>query len=603
MPNLIELADKHIIVGDGATGTVLHKRLPKGSSLDLAAIEHPEELLRLHIEYITAGSMLIQTHTFGASRPKLAQKNAEDKFEEINTKAVKIAREAREITGKPVLIGGSIGPYFQISDQLDQSQCQLFCEQALILEERGCDLLMLETFPMYDELECAIKAVREVSSLPIMAQMTITDEWSPSPEGSREYILEKLLKLPAIFVGLNCGAGPDEYLEILEEWGSVDDYYISLQPNAGVPVRRDGRFIYPHASPEYFAYFAQIAARSGVKFIGGCCGTTPEHIKAVTDAVRDIHPKESKRIMIMEPPVESVENFKKAESDFITKLESDKFTTVIQLDPPKGTNVESLIEFSRIIKKNKKVCAVDINANPLGRLHFDSLWLAGMIEMKVGLATIPHITPRDASLMGLESQLLGAWYSGVKNLLIITGDPSQKGDYPGAHDVYQTDSIGLVRTVNKLNHARDWGGNLVGDPPSFVIGVAVNPGAEDRKREIEKLKQKIDYGARFAMSQIFYTWDIWESFWEEFGTKPPIPVMVGIWPLISLRLALRIHNEIPEVNIPDYIFKLLEDAGKSAREVGWELAKDFYGKASEYADGAYLIAPYKRGETVLQLIE
>jgi methionine synthase I (cobalamin-dependent)/5,10-methylenetetrahydrofolate reductase len=602
MPSLLDLAKEKILVCDGATGTMLHKSLPKGSSLDLAVISHPEAVLKLHLDYINAGADIIETHTFGTSRAKLARKAADNKFEELNLKAVKIAREARDISGKNVLIAGSIGPSFSVSDEEYSKKCDNYAEQAVILEERGCDFFMLETFTAMEELKCAINAVKAVSSLPIVAHRTIADEWSPSPEGSRDYVLKKLLDLDVDFVGLNCGAGPDEYIEILEEWGSLENLMISVQPNAGVPVRKDGRFIYPAATPEYFAYFAKIAAKLGVKIIGGCCGTTPDHIKAIYDAVKYISPSERKTIIDITPPQPEEEKFTEAKSDLLTQLQSGNFTTVVQLDPPKGTNLDSMLQLARIVKESGKVAAVDINANPLGRLHFDSLWLAGIIEDKIGIGTIPHITPRDASLMGLESQLLGAWYKGVKNVLVITGDPSQKGDYPGASDVYQTDSIGLVRTVSRLNEARDWGGNRVGDPPSFVIGVAVNPGADDRAREIEKLKKKIDAGARFAMSQVFFSWDIWESFWESFGANSPIPVLVGVWPLTSFRLALRIHNEIPEIKVPDDLLKKLELAGPAAREVGWEVAKKFYDMARNYAAGAYLVAPYKRGETILQLI-
>ncbi len=409
MSTLQELADKRIIVGDGATGTVLHNRLPKGVSLDLVIIEYPEELLKLHVEYINAGAMVIQTHTFGLSKAKLAQKNALDMFENLNSKAVKIAREARDIAGSDVLIAGSIGPSFRISDEEFEKKCENYGEQAVILEERGCDFFMLETFSSIDELSCAIDAIKQISSLQIVAQLTISDEWSPTPEGSRDYILKNLLELPVDFVGINCGAGPDEYLEILEEWGEVGEHNIIVQPNVGVPGRRDGRFIYPSAAPEYFEYFAKLAANHGVRYIGGCCGTKPEHTKAIAKAVKNISPSLSKRVIEIIPPIEKEEEFVEVKSGFLDVIESGKFTIVVQLDPPKGTNVDNLLGLARQIKANPKICAVDINANPLGRLHFDSVWLAGIIEQKVGIDTIPHITPRDASVMGLESQLLGAW--------------------------------------------------------------------------------------------------------------------------------------------------------------------------------------------------
>jgi methionine synthase / methylenetetrahydrofolate reductase(NADPH) len=602
MKSIRELADERIIVGDGATGTVLHRRLPRGSSIDLVALEHPEALQKLHVEYIQAGSMVIQTHTFGTSRLKLAKLGCEEIFEKVNSRAVKIARDAREMVGKDVLVAGSIGSIFRSLDEGGLTP-DSFAEQAAIFDERGCDLIMLETFTTLGELKSAVIAVRKVTSLPIIAQLTVPDEWSPTPSGSRQQMLDQLLEIPADFVGLNCGTGPDEYLEILEEWDGISDHYVSMQPNAGVPVRKDGRLLYPQATPEYFAYFAQEAARYGVRFIGGCCGTDPSHIKAVADAVREIKPKAASGMVHAIPPEMAEEKIPEATSSFLAKIQSGEFVTVVQLDPPKGTNVGDLIELARTIKDHHEVSAVDLNANPLGRLHFDSLWLASQIEREVGIETIPHVTPRDASLMGLESQLLGAWNAGIRNLLVITGDPSQLGDYPGAWDVYQADSIGLVKTIRRLNQGVDWFGNPIGNPPSFVIGVAVNPGAEDRIREIEKLKNKIESGAQFAMSQVFFSWDVWESFWEDFGSRSPIPVLVGIWPLTSYRLAMRIANEIPGVNIPDDLLAKLESSGPGARELGWELAKKMYDESRKYASGAYLIAPYKRGETILQLID
>ncbi|MFH1515554.1 MAG: homocysteine S-methyltransferase family protein, partial [bacterium] len=416
MSAIEELLEKRIVIGDGAVGTILHQMLPRQAPLDLAAIQYKDELLKIHLGYIDAGANVIQAFTFGTSRPRLLQKNCEDKFEEVNAKAVKIAREARDISGRDVLIAGSIGPYFQPSHDHTEEMCEIFSEQAVILDERGCDLIMLETFPSIDELNCAIEAVSRVSSLPIIAQLTIPDEWSPHPTGTRDYVLKSLLNLPVLMVGLNCGAGPDEYLEILEEWGSIDEYKIAFQPNAGVPVRRDGRYLYPSTTPEYFGYFARKAVKYGIRYIGGCCGTTPDHIRAAAEAVKDIQPIIFVKTIEVKRPEVIKEEYADAKSGFLESLQNNKFTTIVQLDPPKGTRIESILNVAQTISEHPDVCAVDINANPLGRLHFDSLWLAGIIEQQIGIETIPHITPRDSSLMGLESQLLGAWYSGVKNL-------------------------------------------------------------------------------------------------------------------------------------------------------------------------------------------
>ncbi len=600
---LKDLLRQGVIVADGATGSELRARLPSAVPLDLAPLERPADLLELHLAYLRAGARVIQTHTFGASRPKLERAGHGDRMEAVNRAAVKLAREAREMAGSTALIAGSIG---SVRHYLPEGAAvgPAVAEQAALLEERGADCLVLETFPTLEELREALEAARSATRLPLVAQMTLPDEWSEGPGPAFADLAQRLADLPADFVGLNCGKGPEEIEELLESVEALPPLRFAFQPNAGVPVRREGRWFYPDSSPAYFGKFALLAAEKGAVFIGGCCGTGPAHIAEVARVLKGVMPRTEgahRRLVAVERQV--VPARPRPESRLYERLERGEFVHVVQLDPPKGTNLSAFTDLARRLHRRPDIAAVDINANPLGRLHFDSLWMAQILQHATGLETIPHVTPRDASIMGLESALLGAWAAGLRNLLVITGDPSQLGDYPGAFDVAQTDSVGLTRIIADLCRGLDWAGNPVGDPPRFAQGVAVNPNAEDPALEIDRFRKKIAHGAHFAMAQVFFDFADWERFWDRFGGPSPIPVLVGIWPLSSFRLALRLEQEVPGIHVPEGLLKKLQDAGPDARKVGWDLARELLERSRKTARGAYLIAPYKQPEDILSLLE
>jgi homocysteine S-methyltransferase len=360
----------------------------------------------------------------------------------------------------------------------------------------------------------------------------------------------------------------------------------------------------PPATPSYLAHFATQAAALGAVLVGGCCGTGPDHVRAIAEAVRGLRPL---------PPSETVVAVERAppptrprlgpQSTLARKLAERRFVCSVQLDPPKGANAEAVIEAAEKLVGHGRVDAVDINSNPLARVRMDALMLAAEIERRTGLETIPHITPRDASLMGLQSQLLGAWLGGVRNLLAITGDPSQLGDYPGVHDVYHVDIFELVRSLGRMADGFDCAGNPIGEPPSFCIGVAVNPNVDDPRHELDRLQRKIDNGAHFAMAQVFFEWRPWERFLELAGGALPIPVLVAVWPLRSLKMALRLHHEVPGITVPEPLLRALEEAGPDAAEVGRERALEMFRQAPDYAAGVYLIAPFKKPENILPLID
>ena len=596
-----------VVVGDGSMGSELVGRMPSGTALDSAVLTHPEVVLDIHLAYLQAGAELIETATFGASRPRLARDRASDQVETINSKAVKLAREAREIAGVDCLVAGAIGPLAGVID-LDEPEgppaiAAAHAEQAQILAGRGADLLMLETFFRFDELALTVKAVREVCDLPLVGLLTFATERPPHQYVEQARAVDELADLDLLAVGVNCAPGPMGALEILRNTRQTR-VPLAAFPNAGVLSRRDGRIYMPPATPAYLAQFAKSSVELGASFVGGCCGTGAEHIRAIAEAVRGLKPerrvKASVTVVEPEPPAPPR---RRLESSLAAKLGAGEFVHVVQLDPPKGTNAEAVLCAAEKLARHPAVDAVDINSNPLARLRMDSLSLAAEIQRRTGLETMPHITPRDASLMGLQSQLLGAWLNGVRNLFAVTGDPSQLGDYPGVHDVYHVDIFELVRAVSRMAEGFDCAGNRIGDPPSFFTGIAVNPAVDDIAHEADRLKRKVDNGAHFAMTQVFFEWAPWERFLELFGGQLPIPVLVAVWPVRSLKMALRLHHEVPGIDVPDDLLGALEAAGPDAAQVGRERALALFREAPKYADGVYLIAPFKKPENVLPLID
>jgi len=598
---------ERIVVADGAMGSELLARLPAGSALDLAPLEHPQEILAVHLAYLKAGAELIETATFAASRPRLERLHTPAGVEEVNGAAVKLAREAREIAGVDCLVAGAIGPLAGVLDFDDPGGraaiAAAHAEQAAILAGRGADLLILETFFRLDELRLAVAAVQKVTDLPLVAMLTFPAENTPQEWEEHAAAVESLLALDLLAAGVNCAPGPHGALEILERLPGQAGQ-LAAMPNAGTLVRRDGRLFMPPATPSYLGEFARRAAACGAVLVGGCCGTGPDHIRAMAGAVSGLRPRRASRaaVAVASSAPRGEPRRARPRSPLLARLQAGEFTRVVQLDPPKGTNADRLMAVVQRLAGHPAVDALDINSNPLARLRMDSLWLAGEIQRQVGVETIPHVTPRDASLMGLQAQLLGAWRAGVRNLLAITGDPSQLGDYPGVHDVYHVDIFELIRAIARMAEGVDCAGNPIGDPPCFCIGAALNPNADDLDHEIERMYRKAEAGAHFLMSQVFFSWDSWERLLDRCGGRLPLPALVGIWPLSSLRLALRLHHEVPGIVVPQELLAALERAGADAALVGYERALQLACEAPRRAQGVYLIPPFKNPEEVLSLL-
>ncbi|MGB6669911.1 MAG: methylenetetrahydrofolate reductase, partial [Candidatus Acidiferrum sp.] len=405
-------------------------------------------------------------------------------------------------------------------------------------------------------------------------------------------------------VGANCTLGPQPLLKILRELTEVDDLRVSGMPNAGLPKREGDRIVYPKSSPEYFALFAREAAALGVRILGGCCGTTPAHIRAMAEAVKSLRPAKSggahHSVEVAAKPAPVLQ--REPESKFWKKLQAKEFTVCVEIDPPKGLSLERIFEQVDKIMASKKVDAIDINSGAMARVGMDALITAGALEAR-GVETVPHLTTRDFNIIGLQAVLLGAWtVGGVRNVLAITGDPPAVGDYPETSGVYEVDSVGLVKILSRLNQGTDWAGKTLGGATNFAIGVAVNPVADDLDNEIERFQAKIEAGAHFAMTQPIFDPEHWHTFVKKLGGKPSIPVLVGIWPLNSYKQALRLNNEVPGIVIPQDVLASLESAGAAARDRGFDLARQMLMWARTELAGAYLIPPFKRYEEVLDIL-
>ncbi len=595
-----------ILIADGAMGSMLHEAVGPQRCFDELNSTEPEAVFRVHQAYIEAGAQIIETNTFGANRFKLEPHGLGDEVQRLNGRGVKIAREARDSATREVLIAGSIGPLgigVQARHPEPDEILAIFREQALALEERGVDLYVLETFSYIEEILLAIDAIRSFSGLPIVAQLTYSEEGTIFGD-LRPGAVAALLKNKNVqIIGANCTLGPQSLLPILQELAGVDGLRISGMPNAGFPKREGDRIVYPKSSPEYFALFAREAAALGVRILGGCCGTTPAHIRAMAEAVKSLRPVKAAAVAQVETVSKPAPVLQRdPESKFWKKLQQQEFTVCVEIDPPKGIALDRVYEQVDKIMASRKVDAIDINSGAMARVGMDALITAGALEAR-GVETVPHLTTRDYNIIGLQAMLLGAWtVGGVRNVLAITGDPPSVGDYPETSGVYEVDSVGLVKVLNRLNQGTDWTGKTLGGATNFAIGVAVNPVADDLDGEIARLQAKIEAGADFAMTQPLFDPEHWYAFLKKLGGKPPIPVLIGIWPLNSYKQALRLNNEVPGIVIPQPLLKSLEAAGAAARDRGFQCAREMLAWSRTELAGAYLIPPFKRYEEVLDIL-
>jgi homocysteine S-methyltransferase len=587
------------IVADGGMGALLSAAVPRLRCPEEANLRAPDAVVSLHVGFVNAGAELIEANTFGANRRKLAQHFLDDQVELINSTGVRLAREAREVTGRGVFVAGAIGPLGVAASA--RVRAELFAEQATILEGRGADLFMVETFYDLEELVDAVAAVRGVSSLPIVALLTFDEHAETLAGVTAREASERLGELDVAAIGANHGAGLLAALAALEQMSGGDQPLAAL-PNIGLASLAGGRVVFPHAMPEYFAEFAVHARDLGARVIGGCCGITPVEIAAIRAAL-DEERRPSAPLVFAERELVVSLGEEQRETGLAQALREGEWVVSIQLDPPLGGSNRGLVEVARTLADVDGVGFVDINDNPAARARMNGLMTAVAIEREAGIESIPHLTSRDMTVAGLESVLLGAHAEGVRNVLAVTGDPPAAGEYPGAAGVYQVDSIGLTEIVSRLNLGEDVNGRSIDAPTSFFVGVAVNPSAEDLGFELERFERKVAAGARFAMTQVLFDLAYLDRFLERLGGRPPVPLLVGLWPLWSYQLARRVHAEVPGIIVPEPVQEALRAAGPTAAETGMRIARELYDEVREKAAGVYVVAPFRQPLSALGILD
>jgi homocysteine S-methyltransferase len=601
-----ELADR-IMLCDGAMGTMLYERgIFINRCFDELNLSAPDMVRDVHKAYVKAGVDIIETNTFGANHFKLLFHGFEAKVQEINFRG---AQNARAVAGSEAFVAGAIGPLGvpiePIGKLAYEEAKDAFKLQVQGLLDGGVDLFMLETFSRLEELEQAILAVRELCSLPIIAQMTITDDGNTPLGDTPETIVQKLAPYKVDVIGLNCSVGPQIMLESIKKMASLTKTPLSAQPNAGFPKLVDGRYIYL-CSSDYMSKFSKRFIQSGVRILGGCCGTTPEHLKAIKTVVRSLQP--AKLFVATEQPKEKqaplITPVPTAEkTPFAQKLAEGKFAISVEIDPPKGVDLAKVIEGAKMLHR-AGVDTINIADGPRASARMSPMALAAIFKHQLGVETIIHYCCRDRNLLGMQADLIGAHALGLRNVLMITGDPPKMGDYPSATAVFDVDSIGLTQIANRLNQGLDLAGNPIGAPTSLHIGVGANPGALNLDEEMKRLNYKVEAGAEYLMTQPVYDLALFERFLNRIqGVK--IPILVGIFPLASAKNAEFLHNEVPGMSIPEDIRKRMHEAGNgdAGRAEGIRIAQEALLACAPMVQGAYIMPPFNRFDMALKVLE
>lgn len=617
MKNFRDLLNRDgVHIFDGAIGTMLYsKGVYINRSYDELNLTAPDLVREVHQEYVRAGAEIIETNTFGATTHKLQSYGLEKSLRDINIAAAKIARDAAGerayIAGAVAPLGLRIEPYGPTS--FDEAK-DMFKEQVAALLEGGVDLFVLETFSDLSEIRQAIRAVRELCDLPIVAQMTIQMDGNTLFGATPELLTQRLDEWGADIIGLNCGVGPALVMSALEKMREVTTKKLSAQPNAGLPRDVQGRQMYM-CSPEYMATFARRFIHVGASFIGGCCGTTPSHIKLLSDAIRSISPRQTQVFVKDEHDVLArVEDLKPADvqvmplaerSNWGRKIANGEFVTSVEVLPPKGCDADKTLDSIRLLKE-AGVDAVNVPDGPRAQTRMSAQATSVLIERQIGIEAVLHYCCRDRNLLGMMSDLLGAAALGLRNLLLITGDPPKMGPYPDATAVFDIDAIGLTNMVNKLNHGLDLGNNPIGKPTTFTIGVGVNPGAVNLEEEIKRFEYKVEAGAQYAITQPVFDTQQLRDFLDKIA-HVRIPIVAGIWPLVSYRNAEFLHNEVPGVRVTPEILERMriasEKSKEAARDEGIAIARESLLEVRDVIQGVQVSAPFGNVKYALQVFD
>jgi homocysteine S-methyltransferase len=590
-------------------GTLLYaKGIFINRSYDELNLSQPDLIRGIHHEYLQAGAEIIETNTFGGNSFRLGRHSLADKVRDVNRAGARLAREAAK--SFDVWVAGSVGPLGTRIEPLGKTSFQearaAFREQIETLVEGGVDLLMFETFGYLEEIHQALLAARDVSkTLPIVAQVTIDEDGNCLDGSDPQTFVAKLEEWGADVIGCNCSVGPVAMLDAMERVRAATSLPLAAQPNAGIPRSVDGRNIYL-CSPEYMASYARKFVAAGVRLVGGCCGTTPEHIRVMKSALRvgeargktastQVSGGSSAVAATPAVPLES-------RSQLGAKLARGEFVTMVEIVPPKGIDIAKEVEGARFLK-SVGVDAVNIPDSPRASARMSNQALSLLIQREVGIDAILHYTCRDRNVLCIQSDLLGAAAVGIKNLICITGDPPKMGNYPDATAVFDVDAIGLVNIVHNLNRGLDLGGNPIGTGTQFVIGVGANPGLTDLDEEIRRFEYKVEAGAEYAVTQPVFDLRLLENFLKRIE-HCRIPVVAGIWPLVSVRNAEFMKNEL-RVSVPDAILERMARAQtpELARAEGVAIAREMLIAARQIAQGAQISAPQGRYSSAVDVLE
>ena len=612
MTNFLERLNQGHILCDGAIGTYLYTigKLSPEVCFDELNLSNPDLVKRVHLDYISAGAEIIETNTFGANRLRLAAHGHADKTQEINEAGVALAKEARSLSGQVVWIAGSAGPLGRELAPLgpvSKTQAQEVFEQQIgYLAEAGVDLIMLETFSDLQEVREAVLAARKACGLPLVAQITFTEEGRTIHGDTPEDVVAALEALDVTLIGANCGVGPEPTLQVSEQMSRVSRTPLAVQPNAGFPSYQDGRYVY-RSSPEYMAEWARQMVQAGVKLIGGCCGTTPEHIAAMRDASHEVskvgtelsapRPKAvaKGRPIPLIPPIS-------LEPTGLSQNLGQKFVVTVEVDPPRGFDISDTLKHLRALRSKGLVDAFNVADSPRAQGRMSALAMCSLIQTRLGAETILHLATRHRNAVALHSELLGAHALGVRNILTVMGDIPSTGDYPSATAVSDVTASGLVSLIDAFNHGVTLSGKPIEQPTSFFVGCAFNLAATDMDRELRTLERKVKAGAHFILTQPVYDPEVVERCWQRLGGFP-LPLIMGVLPLSSHRHAEFLHNEVPGIEVPQHLRDQLLEAGSGSQELGITQAKDLLKAVTNRVNGAYFIVPFQRYEVVGHVLE
>ena len=603
----LKALEEQVLLCDGAMGTMLYlKGVFVNRCFDELNVTEPRLIVDIHKEYIKAGAEVIETNTFGANRYKLEKFGLEQRASEINRLAVEHARSAAG--GKPVFVLGAVGPLGRpiVQDKgiTPQQAHDAFGDQVSALVEAGVDGIIFETISHLGEMAIALEAAREVDpEIPIVGQFAFADENSILAGASMKEAVNVLEEKGADVVGANCAVGPRTILDVTTRMVALTDRPVSVMPNAGSPEYVDGRLFY-FATPDYFGVYAKRFIDAGARLVGGCCGTTPEHIRSMAGTVRALGKsgKVAVKVQSVEEEESRLEEVPMAErSPLGRKLIEGEFVVSVEIDPPKGLRHTKVIEGARILKE-AGVDMINIADGPRASARVNPQSIGLIFEREVGIETILHTSCRDRNLLGLQSDMLGAYTNGFRNILAVTGDPPMMGDYPSATGVFDVDAIGLVNLLKNLNQGLDMGGRSMKGQTAFVIGVGANPVAQNPEREMDRLERKIEYGAEYIMTQPIYDHDLLRRFLKSVEHLKR-PVLAGILPLASYRNAEFLHNEVPGMTIPDAIRERMLKAGDNGAAEGIAIAQEMLLEIRQCAQGVYIMPPFNRYGTALKVLE